>query len=217
MTRDANGQGRPSGLSRRRLLAGIGGVGAVGMASGVGTGAYLADRETFTNNGFAAGSVELIVNDAVSDGTVAVDVSGIDRGDDGDETFVIEVQTNPARIWLATDCPDPEDDLARALEVDVLVDGESVADGYRSLADIRRDLVSGERLDADCLDPDDPVMVDVRWRLPGNAPDAVAGQETDLTFRLYAEQCRHVSETDAEQSNPFATRECDEPACVPCE
>lgn len=54
MTLGDDGAGRPSEMSRRRLLAGIGGIGAAGMASGLGTGAYLSDRETFPNNGFGA-------------------------------------------------------------------------------------------------------------------------------------------------------------------
>jgi len=219
MTPGDDGAGRPSGLSRRRLLAGIGGVGAVGMASGLGTGAHLADRETFADNVFGAGSVELIVNEAVTDGTFAVDVSDIDRGHGGTETFDIEVRTNPARVWLATDCPSAGDALADAIEVDVVVDRESVTDGYRPLAEVERELVAGERIDAGCLGPDDRVTVEVNWRLPGDAPDEVAGEATDLTFRLYAEQCRHVAEADAAASNPFADRVCegsddDCPACV---
>ncbi|WP_096394147.1 hypothetical protein [Halorubrum trapanicum] len=213
-----DGTRRPSGLSRRRLLAGIGGVGAVGMASGIGTGAYLSDRETFADNAFGAGSVELIVNDAVSDGTFAVDVSGIRRGDSGHKKFEIDVRTNPARVWIATDCPD-DGALARALEVEISVlGGPSLTDGYRSLADVERDLVAGERIDADCLVPEEPVTLEVAWRLPADAPDEAADEATDLRFRLYAEQCRHVSETDAAESNPFADRVCEESGneCLAC-
>jgi len=109
MTLGDDGAGRPSEMSRRRLLAGIGGIGgAAGMASGLGTG-RISDRETFPNNGFGAGEVELVVNDTVSDGTFAVDVSEINRGHDGTERFDIEVRTNPVRVWLATDCPDASD------------------------------------------------------------------------------------------------------------
>jgi len=109
-------------------------------------GAYLSDRETFPNNGFGAGEVELVVNDTVSDGTFAVDVSEINRGHDGTERFDIEVRTNPVRVWLATDCPDASDALANVLEIKVIVDGESLTGDYRSLADVERDLVAGERL-----------------------------------------------------------------------
>jgi len=72
------------------------------------------------------------VNDTVSDGTFAVDVSEINRGHDGTERFDIEVRTNPVRVWLATDCPDASDALANVLEIKVIVDGESLTGDYRS-------------------------------------------------------------------------------------
>jgi len=213
-----DGDRRPSGLSRRRLLAGIGGVGAVGMASGLGTGAYLSDRVTFANNGFGAGAVELTVGGGVADG-VAVDVSGIDRGPEGrvTETFPVGVRTNPARVWLAAECPAVDDALATALRIDVRVDGRSITDGLRPFAAVAADLVDGERVDDGCLDPDDALTVEVIAELPADAPDALAGSATSLRLRLYAEQCRHVTETDATGANPFAGRVCEGPACVSCE
>ena len=218
MSRDVGGSPRPSGMSRRRLLAGIGGIGAVGMASGLGTGAYLADRDTFSNNVFGAGTVELLVNGELTDGTVAVDVSGIDRGDSGRERFDVGAQTNPVRIWLASECV-PSDALSRALEVDIRVDDASLTGGYGPLADVRDDLLTGERIDGGCLDPEDTVALDVYWRLPADAPDSVANDSTSLAFLLYAEQCRHIDEPTAAASNPFADRVCDDgeddcPACV---
>lgn len=218
MSRDVGGSPRPSGMSRRRLLAGIGGIGAVGMASGLGTGAYLADRDTFSNNVFGAGTVELLVNGELTDGTVAVDVSGIERGDSGHEQFDVGAQTNPVRIWLASECV-PSDALSRALEVDIRVDDASLTGGYGPLADVRDDLLTGERIDGGCLDPEDTVALDVYWRLPADAPDSVANDSTSLAFLLYAEQCRHIDEPTAAASNPFADRVCDDgeddcPACV---
>lgn len=227
MRRDIDGSPRPSGVSRRRLLAGIGGIGAVGLASGLGTGAYLADRETFSNNTLGAGTVELLVNDEPTSGTFAVDVSGIRRGDSSSKEFEIGAQTNPVRVWLATECV-PSDPLSRALEIDLRADGASLTGGYRPLADVRADLLTGERIDDGCLAFEDTVMVDVHWRLPADAPDAAANSSTSLTFLLYAEQCRHIDEPNAAgpaspdeasaaASNPFAGRVCDENWCVPCE
>ncbi|WP_193309664.1 TasA family protein [Halorubrum halophilum] len=215
MSRDIDGSPRPSGVSRRRLLAGIGGIGAVGLASGLGTGAYLADRETFSNNTFGAGTVELLVNDEPTSGTFAVDVSGIRRGDSGSKEFEIGAQTNPVRVWLATECV-ASNGLARELEVDVRVDETSVTGGYNPLRTVRDDLFNGERIDDGCLAPEDTILVEVYWRLPANAMD-VSGQTADLTFQLYAEQCRHTTEAGAAASNPFAGRVCDENRCLPCE
>ncbi|MEZ3165137.1 DUF7467 domain-containing protein [Halorubrum miltondacostae] len=210
---------RPSGLSRRRLLAGIGGVGAVGMASGLGTGAYLADRERFPDNVFGAGEVGLTVDGVPTDGTVLLGPLTVDRTTfderPGPETFDVGASANPVRVWLATPCPDG-DRLRGTLEVEVVVDGESVTDGYRPLAEVERDLATGVRIDAECLGPDDdPIGVEVFPYLPADSPD-VSGTATDLTLRLYAEQCRHVAEADAAASNPYAGTECAS-ACVPCQ
>jgi len=216
---------RPSGLSRRRLLAGIGGVGAVGMASGLGTGAYLADRETFRDNIFGAGEVGLTVNDELTDGAVTVGPFAVDRttfdGRPDPERFEIGASANPVRVWLATECPD-DDPLGDALEIEVVVDGEPLTDGHQPIDEVERLLATGRRIDDGCLEPGPDggsIRVEVSPYLPFDAPDEVASSETDLTFRLYAEQCRHVSEADAAASNPYAEVACEEPksdcpACV---
>jgi len=220
MTPGHDARKRPSGLSRRRLLAGIGGVGAVGMASGIGTGAFLSDRDSFLGNGFGAGSVELTVNGEPTDGRVTVDVSAIGRGPDerGSDSFRVGVRTNPARVWLAAKCPATEDNLMNALKVDVLVDGRSITGGFGPLATAVAKIADGERIDDDCLDPDDGITVDVVAGLPADAPNSLSGNGTSISLELYAEQCRHVSEDEAEGSNPFAGRVCEEqgncPACV---
>jgi len=218
VTRGPDGGRRPSGLSRRRLLTGIGGVGAVGMVSGLGTGAYLSDRAAFRGNALGAGGVELTVDGEVTDGVVELGVSGIEPGDAGTERFELGVRTNPVRVWLAADCPESDDALADALDVDVSVDGDSVPGGRGALAVVRRALVDGERIDVGCLDPGDALDVAVGWRLPDDAADSLAGTDAALAFRLYAEQCRHVPEADAAASNPFADRACDEPGddCPAC-
>ena len=217
---------RPSGLSRRRLLAGIGGVGAVGMASGLGTGAYLADRETFANNVFGAGEVGLTVDGDPTDGTLTVGPFAVDRttfdGLPDPERFEIGASANPVRVWLATQCPDG-DRLGNALEVEVVVDGESLTGGYRPLAAVERLLATGVRIDDGCLDsgPDGgSIAVEVAPYLPADSPD-VGGEATELTVRLYAERCRHVSEEQANApgANPFRDDGCGEseddcPECV---
>ena len=216
MSLDGDDELRQGGLSRRRLLASLGGIGTVGMASGLVTSAYLTDHETLANNAFRAGEVELTVDGSVTDGLLAVDFDGIDRGSSGRERLSVGVRTNPVRIWIGTACPDPDDALADVLEIDLRVDGQSLTGGFQTLADLGRDLVDGERIDDACLDPDDTLTLDVNWRLPESAPDELAGSATVFSFQLYAEQCRHVAEEEATTSNPFAGRVCEGPACVPC-
>ncbi|WP_418283815.1 SipW-dependent-type signal peptide-containing protein [Halorubrum sp. DTA46] len=219
-SRDRSGSDtRVSGLSRRRLLSSLGAVGAVGAASGSGTFAYLSDRETLASNDIGTGTLDLLIDGAVVDGPIEITVSGIDRGASGAETLTLGVRTNAARVWLATDCPEHGDDLAAALDVRLTVDDRPVSGGWRSFAAFRRVFVDGLRLDDGCLPPDEGVPVTLHWRLPGDVDDSLGGSRTEFAFRLYAEQCRHVSEDDATGSNPFAgLGPCDElPECAVCE
>jgi predicted ribosomally synthesized peptide with SipW-like signal peptide len=237
MTADGSGRGGsgPADFSRRRLLAGLGGLGAIGAASGAGTFAYLSDEETLPRNEIGAGEVELDVSCSdsngnsectVSDGTVSyAPAEPIDRGDWGDITFDVSVQTNPARLWFATTCPRTQDQLGDALDVSLRV-GDDWEFPSGSLSELRREFAGGLRidnLDADaCLDPEgDALEIELAWELPEDAPAAAAGQTTAFEFLLYTEQCRHVSEDDADAgSNPYAgLGPCDEPEpeCVVCD
>ncbi len=211
----SDGVGR---LSRRRLLAGLGGVGAIGAASGAGTFAFLTDGEALSNNTIGGGEVALDVSCpgsgcTVSDGLVSVEIDGVDRGSYGKETFDISVLTNPARLWFATACPDPDlaafDPLGDALSVRLAVgNGGSSTLFSGSLSALREAFVDGLRIDdldgEACLSPRETLDVTLYWELPIDASSAAAGKETGFAFRLYTEQCRHVSEDDAGGSNPFA-------------
>ncbi len=222
------------GLSRRRLLAGIGGVGAVGMASGAGTFAYLSDREDFPRNTLGSGAVDVDVacsqpTDCTgSDGLVRFAIDGLDRGSSGTRTVTATVRTNPARLWLATVCPDPDlaasDPLGDALGVELVVGSDPEPTFSGSLSALRRKFVTGLRIDdrtdagEPCLDPKAELDLTLNWTLPADAPDAAAGRTTAVELRLYAEQCRHVSEDEATGSNPFADLDpCPEPSCAVCE
>lgn len=209
--RDAGGRSDAAfGLSRRRLLASLGGVGAVGLGGGAGTFAYFSDRETLASNDVDTGSLELqLTGGDPVDGPVTFDVSGIDRGASGESTVGLRVRTDPARVWLATDCPDPTDRLAEALEVRLTFAEAPVSGGWRSFAAFRRSFSDGLRLDDGCLPPDVAAPVTLHWRLPADVDASLDGSRTTFAFELYAEQCRHVSETDANVSNPFAGRVCD--------
>ena len=50
------------GLSRRRMLAGLGAVGVASAGAGLGTTAYFSDSERFTNNTLTAGELDLFVH-----------------------------------------------------------------------------------------------------------------------------------------------------------
>jgi predicted ribosomally synthesized peptide with SipW-like signal peptide len=218
-------------LTRRKILAGICGIGATGAVSGGGTYAFLT-RRVDTGGQIRSGTVSINVDCSlcsVVDNTVSFAVDGIDRGESGRETLEITVGTNPARLWLRTDCPPVPDRLGDVLLVRLSRDGETLASG--SLSSVRRALRTGIRLDADCTAPGEPLELHLDWELPGETADSVAGSGTALSFDLAAEQCRHTPDDgfDAvDVLNPFATTSpCDEQsfenntitaeACHPCQ
>lgn len=210
--RDGAGDRRSAfGLSRRRLLAGLGGLGAVGAASGAGTSAYFTDAASFAGNDIGSGEVGILIDgDPAPNGTLSFSVDGIRRGDSRTETYEVAVHDNAARLWLAAECPKSDEHLADALEVNVRVNGESVTVGWRTLAVVLRHLVDGERIDDGCLEVGESLDLEIAWRLPDDVDDSFADTSASLTLRLYTEQCRHVSESAAKHSNPFAGRVCDE-------
>ncbi|QFU84637.1 hypothetical protein [Natronorubrum aibiense] len=205
----------PIGLSRRQILAAVGGIGTAGAVAGVGTGAYLSDRQRVTN-ALKTGSIAIDVDcDACSivDGRLAFAFDGIDRGDGDTIAVSLTVGTNPARLWLRTRCPPISDSLGDALAVVFRVDGETITAG--SLSAVSRTLATGVRLEG-CTDPETPVALSLEWELPDDVPDSLAGETTDLTVELVAEQCRHVDADSAR--DPFeSVAPCDEPPdCVAC-
>ncbi|WP_251343717.1 hypothetical protein [Haloplanus halophilus] len=117
----------PLGLSRRRILLGVGAVGIAAAGAGVGSLGYLADRERFRST-VAAGSLDLklgyrttyngeVVAEAPGGDAGAVDcgtpglvdgagvpvvsLDDVKPGDCGTVTADLYVCANPSRLWLA--------------------------------------------------------------------------------------------------------------------
>ncbi len=199
----------PTSLSRRQVLAGLGGIGTAGAISGAGTFALL-ESETSGSGSISAGTVSVDVNGRE---TLTFDVRGIDRGDSGRERLGISNETNPAWLWLGSDCPPSRDPLGDALRVRLRWDERTIATG--TLSEVRRVLRSGRLLGGSCTAPGETGL-EISWELPEDAPDSAADRRTGIEFELRAEQCRH---NDAGGTvNPFAGRTpCDEPVtCVSC-
>lgn len=202
-------------LSRRQVLAAVGGIGAVGAVAGAGTGAYLSDRERVTTT-IATGAIAIDVDCdacAIVDDQLSFVFDGIDRGESDTIAMAFTVETNPARLWLRTTCPPASDPLGDALSLELDVDGDTIAAG--SLSAVARSLATGVQLD-DCIEPGRPIDLELTWELPAHVPDSLAGKTTAFTAELAAEQCRHVDSEGAR--NPFAgAAPCDEPLdCVSC-
>ena len=104
-------------LSRRSVLAGIGGVGLASAGAGLGTSAFLNDRETFENSTITAGTLDLLVdyysywNQGMAgtgqvqgtqdgSGTISGELGDVKPGDNGLLAFCPRIETNPAYLWL---------------------------------------------------------------------------------------------------------------------
>jgi len=118
------------GLSRRKMLVGLGAVGVASAGAGLGTTAYFNDTESFENNTLTAGSLDLFVHVDYSedqgsyaqystepgtyvDGNVvgidgqgstgeplSIQVSDLKPGDSGEGEFCFSIVDNPAYMWM---------------------------------------------------------------------------------------------------------------------
>ncbi|WP_336036689.1 SipW-dependent-type signal peptide-containing protein [Halobacterium yunchengense] len=136
-------------LSRRRVLAGLGAVGAASAAAGFGTSAYLNDTESFEDNVLAAGTLDLKVDWAehyshpqaygFADPTDGLDVTRTEPGDDG---YVALPDPEHPMVWVHEDdlaeymdataieaYPDPDDD--RVQDAFASEPGETTDEGVR--------------------------------------------------------------------------------------
>ena len=104
-------------LSRRSVLAGLGGAGMASAGAGLGTSAYLNDTESFEDNTITAGTLDLLVGyysywdqgmagsgsvQGTQDGsgTVSAELTDVKPGDSGLLAFCPVIETNPAYLWL---------------------------------------------------------------------------------------------------------------------
>lgn len=201
----------PPALSRREVLASLGGIGAAGAIGGAGTRALLS-ADASESGAIRAGT--LSVSDGDGGRELSFSVRNIDRGQSGEERLEVAVEHNPAWLWLRSYCPRPHDPLGDALRVRLRWGGDAIGSG--TLSSVRRSLARGRLLGGGCTDAG-RTSLEFEWYLPAGTPDAVAGEKTDIGFELFAEQCRHNDVGGT--SNPFSgIAECDERReCVPCE
>ncbi|NHX35166.1 MULTISPECIES: hypothetical protein [Halolamina] len=214
---------RPPGVpTRRQLLAGLGTLGAASAFGGGAGAALLSDSEAMGGT-ITAGDVSLTVDCpdclATPDG-IAFDLA-VDPGESGSTTLSVAPDGNPVRLWVRTTCPPVGDAFARALEVtlglDADCDGEAESTLFEgSLADLRRSLVDGRRLEGSspCVPTGQSLCLDLGWELPADV--TIPASSTTLAFEFYAEQCRHQPESAV--TDPFAgTEPCpEEPDCPAC-
>ncbi|MFC4405377.1 SipW-dependent-type signal peptide-containing protein [Haloarchaeobius iranensis] len=111
------------GLSRRRVLGGLGAIGVASAGAGLGTSAYFSDSESFVNNILEAGELNLIVDwateahqgsygysfaegevDGGGDGETdySYEISDVKPGDSGTIVLCPKVVDNPAWLWVGS-------------------------------------------------------------------------------------------------------------------
>ncbi|WP_254808424.1 SipW-dependent-type signal peptide-containing protein [Natronosalvus amylolyticus] len=79
------------GLSRRRVLGGIGAIGIASAGAGIGTTAYFSDQQSFENNTITAGTFALTVEQSIQhldQDDMGPDQDAYENGADGDGIWV---------------------------------------------------------------------------------------------------------------------------------
>lgn len=101
-------------LTRRHVLAGLAGAGALGSGAGAFTAATLGDRELLpigTTAGAAGISVDCDAADCVVENGVLQFAIDVAPGETQRRSFTLAVDDNPVRVWARTECPpEPDDD-----------------------------------------------------------------------------------------------------------
>ncbi|OTF01502.1 MULTISPECIES: SipW-dependent-type signal peptide-containing protein [Halorubrum] len=160
------------GLSRRKMLVGLGAVGVASAGAGLGTTAYFNDTETFANNELTAGSLDLFVHVDYSedqgnyaqystepgtyvDGNVvgiegqgstgdplSIRVSDLKPGDSGEGEFCFSIVDNPAYMWMCGELTANAENGQSEPEMDDDDTGGDPGDGMGELADAMQVTVS---------------------------------------------------------------------------
>ena len=120
------------GLSRRKMLVGLGAVGVASAGAGLGTTAYFNDTESFEDNTLTAGSLDLrVLYEASYDSDGAVenmadsamgtqdgdpagmfyDLDDVKPGDSGHVEFCFEIVDNPSYMWACGDLSQAENGI----------------------------------------------------------------------------------------------------------
>ena len=121
-------------LTRRRLLAGVGGIGAASAAAGLGTTAYLNDTESFTGNTLQAGALNMMVSVDIHDKSTELPDPVVESTDeDADDT------ADGNEITITVDDVKPGDWFV--LDWHVEIDGNP---GYVQVTSVDEDYSNGE-------------------------------------------------------------------------
>jgi predicted ribosomally synthesized peptide with SipW-like signal peptide len=131
-------------LSRRKMLAGLGAVGAASVASGLGTSAFFSDRETLADNSLVAGELDLLVDwqqHYRMNGETTFVNAHPDHDGDGEQSIAADNDAGQIRY---SDFPDEEDEDSDGANIPTL-DCETIPP--LSEADFGVDPTTGNEMD----------------------------------------------------------------------
>ncbi|WP_066415725.1 vWA domain-containing protein [Halorubrum aethiopicum] len=130
------------GLSRRKMLAGLGAVGIASAGAGLGTTAYFSDEEGFEGNTLTAGNLDLLVDwQQTYDFGEGHQFVSAHPDHDGDGEQSVEIDGEVLRY---SDFPDEEDEDSNGANIPDL---DCAAIPPLSEADFGTDPVTGEEMD----------------------------------------------------------------------
>ncbi|KDS91206.1 hypothetical protein FK85_05135 [Halorubrum saccharovorum] len=164
------------GLSRRKMLAGLGAIGVASAGAGLGTTAYFSDTETFQDNSLTAGTLDMSVTAEIvaaddywtgqgvvglsetADGDIVtgIQVDDVKPGDWAIICFDIEVGDNPGYVQVRTENFTETGGANPGPEQDVEGDDDNDADlGEFLLTTVWQDYddASGDKTGLSTLDP----------------------------------------------------------------
>jgi predicted ribosomally synthesized peptide with SipW-like signal peptide len=142
------------GLSRRRVLGGLGAIGVASAGAGLGTSAYFSDTESFVGNILEAGSLDLAVQADVyeyqaeangggqsfggvvdGDDDIQQELDDVKPGDYSWGRFCFSIDDNPAYIWAGGELTSNAENGLTEPEADVDNTGGNPGEGNGELVD----------------------------------------------------------------------------------
>jgi predicted ribosomally synthesized peptide with SipW-like signal peptide len=220
---DTNDNANHIGLSRRRVLGGLGAIGVASAGAGLGTTAFFSDRENFEDNTLTAGELDLFVDYEASydsDGAVEnmadttsgtqdgdpagmfYELGDVKPGDSGHVEFCFRIVDNPSYMWACGDLTQEENDIT---EPESLVDDTPDLGELGESIDAR--LVYCERDDQELIEGEEIVsgsLVDVFAALANGA--ALDGDGT--AGLVPGEQSPYDTAVEPEEGDAFITGPC---------
>ena len=200
------------GYSRRRLLQAVAVAGGLGAAGGTVTGAYLSDREVFSESHVGTGEItlELAIDQAgevgelqsfseedfQTDATIEVAFPEIEPGDTGVLRVAHRIGGDQGRLWMqATSSSDT--DLGEHLDVRLVrrsaCGSEDVETGslfQGTLEGLITAYADGDLIDEDCIDGQS--CLDLEWELIEDVPAELSEESIPCLLDFTAVQCRHT-------------------------